>query len=218
LSDEFQELRQHDSEEMARAKPLFSLENITCIRGSRMLFQNFSLSLAAGDVVQLTGRNGAGKTSCLRIISGGLKPAKGQAGWFDIPEKENDDFRISFLPADDRALKPRETARENLSFWRAVGGGGDISEALLNAGLSALADTPVRLFSAGQKRRLSLARIYMSPARLWLLDEPLNGLDADAAADFAAALQSHAAAGGMAVVAGHQPVAGARLVAIGDGV
>lgn len=183
-----------DSETMRPEQTLFSLKDVTCIRGGRVLFRNLSLTLQAGEILQLKGINGVGKSSLLRILSNRL-PVD---GYFS----ENKD--IVFMPADDRALKAQESATENLMFWQKLWRRGDVAAALAAAGLSDLKDVPVRRLSAGQKRRLSLARVYLSGALLWLLDEPLNGLDDASRESFIQKLQQHAASGGGAVIAAHQ--------------
>jgi heme exporter protein A len=197
------------------AKRLFRIENLSCVRGQRLLFQNISFGVAAGGAVHLRGPNGAGKTSLLRILAGALPYETGRLTW------EGEDFlkegvrahaaRFSYLPSDDRYLKALETARENLLFWAKLWNIKEadavVCRALEAFGLLALADRPVRVFSAGQKRRLSLARLLPGDAWLWLLDEPLNGLDTAATALFYTALRQHLARGGMAVIASHLPLA-----------
>lgn len=196
---------------MGASNRLFVLKNLACTRGGRALFQNLNLEAGAGDVVHLSGPNGAGKTSLLRVLAGAL-PFEGEILWDEKNFLENGRTihaaRYAFLPPDDRSLKVLETAYENLSFWATLWNAAPVAihGALAQMGLSTLKETPVRRFSAGQKRRLSLARVLVKPAKLWLLDEPFNGLDTEAAALFAAALDRHVAAGGMAVIASHYPV------------
>jgi len=197
------------------AKRLFSstlhLSDVTCIRGSRLLFQNFSASLAPGAVLRLAGDNGTGKTSLLRMMAGALPVQAGRIQWdgADILEngREAHNARFAFLPADDRDLKLLETAAENLRFWaqlwRLENPAAGVSAALEALGLAALADTPVRVLSAGQKRRLSLARMAMKQSPLWLMDEPFNALDDKAIALLSRAMAAHVAAGGMIVMATH---------------
>lgn len=200
---------------MASSKRLFSstlrFADIACLRGSRLLFQNFSAEVGAGAVLRLAGANGAGKTSLLRITAGALPCAHGRVEWDGANILENGaavhNTRFAFLPADDRDLKLLETARENLTFWARLwqlpDTDGAVQAALSAMGLFALADAPVRILSAGQKRRLSLARMIMKPSPLWLMDEPFNALD-DAAIDLLMqALGAHLGAGGMAVMATH---------------
>lgn len=184
------------------------LENIACIRGGRMLFQNLSCGLDAGDVLHLLGPNGSGKTSLLRIMAGALPPAAGKILWnganFLKNGQEEHAARIAFLPSDDRNLKILETANENIRFWAQLGGSTDRCAAVLTSmNLSALKNTPVQRLSAGQRRRLSLARILLNDYPLWLLDEPFNGLDAASMKLFRDMLDAHVAKGGMAVIATH---------------
>jgi len=195
------------------AKRLFSstlgFADIACIRGSRLLFQNFSATVAPGQVLRLAGANGAGKTSLLRIAAAALPVASGRILWDGVNILENGHgahhARFAFLPADDRDLKLLETARENLLFWAALWqlDKSLVATGLEAMGLTALAETPVRVLSAGQKRRLSLARAIMKGAPLWLLDEPFNALDDAAIGLFSQALAVHLAAGGMVVMATH---------------
>lgn len=176
-----------------------------------MLFQNLSCAISSGDVLHLSGPNGSGKTSLLRIMAGALKLAAGEILWDERPFLENGAEehagRFAFLPSDDRHLKILETAGENLQFWAALQGDtAGCAPALERVGLESLAHTLVRRLSAGQRRRLSLARILLGGRPLWLLDEPFNGLDASSIALFRRALEEHVRGGGMAVIASHQPI------------
>lgn len=197
---------------MTSSKGLFSGTNIRCIRGGKILFQNLSFGLNPGDVVHLSGPNGAGKTSLLRIMCGALPAADGKVEWNGKNFLENGldshSARFSFLPADDRSLKSLETALENIQFWAGFWGKPEENclEALEKMQILILKDTPVRYLSAGQKRRLSLARVFVKKAPLWLLDEPLNGLDRDSYDLFMTALNEHCAIGGMAAIASHYTI------------
>lgn len=211
---------------MPATKRLFSksltLSDITCQRGGRVLFQNFSLEAPAGTILRLTGVNGAGKSSLLRMIAGALCTTSGHIsfGDEDVSEKEPADHALdfAFLPAEDRDLKLLETVRENLQFWQTLwkikGGEGAVRAALEQMALSALADLPVRVLSAGQKRRLSLARVLMKQSAVWLLDEPFNALDDHAAHLLVQAVQNHAAAGGIVVMAAHHAPDMDRVVTV----
>jgi len=197
------------------AKRLFSstlgFADVACIRGNRLLFQNFSATLRAGDVLRLAGANGAGKTSLLRIAAGALPHAAGRILWDGVDILENKGAphhaRFAFLPADDRDLKLLETARENLRFWAALWQlqtpVAAVDAALSAMGLLPLANAPVRILSAGQKRRLSLARVILKQSPLWLLDEPFNALDDTAIQLLSQAMAAHLAAGGMVMMATH---------------
>ena len=175
-----------------------------------MLFQNLSTALGPGDVLHLAGANGSGKTSLLRIMAGALPASGGAVFWDGKDFLENGaaahNARFSFLPSDDRALKVLETCAENLQFWAAINGGGDISAALDALNMTKIKDRAVKFLSTGQRRRLSLARMLLKPAVLWLLDEPFNGLDAEATALFRAALDKHIGNGCIAVIASHLPL------------
>ena len=190
---------------MTASTGLFSLKNISCRRSGRLLFQNLSFALGASDVVHLAGPNGSGKTSLLRIMAGAL-PFEGEITWEGSSFLTNNHAaRFSFLPSDDRSLKVLETGMENLRFWARLL---SLPETAADAALAAmdisdLADTPVKYFSAGQKRRLGLARVLLKVTPLWLLDEPLNGLDEASSLLFKKALDAHIASGGMAVIASH---------------
>lgn len=199
---------------MGSTKRIFDISGLSCARGGRVLFQNLSFHFSEGDVLHLSGPNGAGKTSLLRILAGALPAFAGKVHW------QGKDFlkeglaahaaRHAFLPADDRSLKLNETAHENLLFWARLSNVAE-AEKKCRAGLqkmdiARLGDTLVKYLSAGQRRRLSLARVFLKDVPLWLLDEPLNGLDARSYDLFIAALNEHAAKGGMAAVASHYTI------------
>jgi heme exporter protein A len=199
---------------MTATKRLFSGQNVACVRGGRLLFQKLSFSLNPGEVAHLSGPNGAGKTSLLRIMCGALPVAEGKILWEGKNFLENGNAghaaRFSFLPSDDKSLKPLETAFENLMFWTAfydiAGAEGVCVSALKKMDILHLRDMPVRYLSAGQRRRLSLARVFLKEAPLWLLDEPLNGLDITSYDLFMEVLNMHCAKGGMAAVASHYAI------------
>ncbi|MDE1152920.1 MAG: heme ABC exporter ATP-binding protein CcmA [Micavibrio sp.] len=189
------------------------MKDITCLRGGRILFQNVSAALSQGDVLHLSGANGSGKTSLLRMMAGALPLAAGEILWGGADFLENGiaahGERFNFLPSDDRALKVLETPVETLAFWAEVQGVSNraaIDQALAAMDMANIKTRAVKYLSAGQRRRLSLARVLLRPAPLWLLDEPFNGLDAASTGLFRAALDAHVATGGMAVVASHLPM------------
>ncbi|MBI4030184.1 MAG: heme ABC exporter ATP-binding protein CcmA [Proteobacteria bacterium] len=181
---------------------VFSGQSLSCVRGQTIVFENLSFTVGGGGILALSGVNGAGKTSLLRLMAGFLKPAAGTLLWnnepFDAPEE-----KIHWLGVDN-ALKPDLTVRENLSYWAR---GGDTDAALAKMDMSAFARAPARYLSAGQKRRAALCRLFLSPRPLWLLDEPANSLDAASESKLHALVKEHAAGGGMAIIATHNPQA-----------
>jgi heme exporter protein A len=190
---------------------VLGVKSLAVKRGERLLFQDFSLSVAAGEAVALTGPNGAGKTSLLRAIAGFLRPETGAVEFLGAGATlEPDEARrggVHLLGHQD-ALKSNRAAREELLFqvrWT----GGDAAAALAAAetlGLSRLLDLAVRHLSAGQRRRLALARLIASPRPLWLLDEPLAPLDAQHRGLFGDLMSAHLASGGLVLAAVHDPL------------
>lgn len=170
-----------------------SATDLACRRGDRVLFRGLSLHLRAGEALQVTGSNGIGKSSLLRILAG-LAPAF--AGAFAI------EGSVGLL--DERpALDPMQPLGQALAFWQRMDGAAD--NELTRLGLADLLDVPVRYLSTGQKKRAALARLIGQKAPVWLLDEPLNGLDGHAVALAETLATEHCAAGGIAVIASHQP-------------
>jgi heme exporter protein A len=180
----------------------FAGHALACRRGARAVFEGLDFALGPGDVLLLRGPNGSGKSSLLRLMAGLLQPVAGTFSWAGLgiaAEPERHRRRLAFLGHLD-AVKPGLTVAENLRFWCGTSAVGDGLEAF---GIADLARLPARLLSAGQLRRLALARIAVCGAPLWLLDEPGNALDAEAEGLFATALGRHRAAGGLAVIALH---------------
>lgn len=175
--------------------------DLACRRGDRLLFKGVGFELHQGDALQLAGPNGIGKSSLMRILAGLLRPYNGHV--------EHEGTRAL---ADERpALDAHRPLGEALAFWRAIDGS---DEARADFGLEDLLDVPVRYLSTGQRKRAALARLAASGARIWLLDEPLNGLDMHWGAATQAAIEAHRALGGIAVIASHQPLQLQRLRAI----
>ncbi len=181
------------------------------MRGDRAIFAGLDFDLVAGGALVLSGPNGSGKSSLLRVLASLLPPAAGRLSWDGADVAEDPEAHRARLhyQGHHEALKPELTAVENLSFWAGLEGklADAAPHALERFGLGDLADQPVRLLSAGQRRRLSLSRILASPAPLWLLDEPSVGLDARSVRTLEAEIEAHRAAGGMVVLATHQPLA-----------
>jgi heme exporter protein A len=200
-----------------------SLDNIALERGERRIASGISARVAGGEALLLQGPNGSGKSTLLRVIAGLLPAAEGAITWdgADVAQDgEAHRARLCYLGHQD-ALKAGLTAQENLAFWASFHGGDaqgrnaqgrDVEAALKTFGLARLADRPARTLSAGQKRRLALSRLALSTAPLWLLDEPVTALDAEARAAFVALVQGHLAAGGLAIIATHEPLAFAARV------
>ena len=184
---------------------------LACRRGERLVFAGLDCRLPAGGALLLTGSNGSGKSSLLRLFATLLTPASGQLLWDGMPVAQD--------PARYRALvhyvghldaaKPALSAREMLAFWAALRttAAPAIDAALGEFGLDRVADWPCRWLSAGQRRRLALARLVTAPAPIWLLDEPTAALDDAGAAQLAALIAEHQAAGGRVAIATHQPIA-----------
>jgi heme exporter protein A len=188
------------------------VQSLAVSRGDRRLFGGFDLRLAAGEAVALTGPNGAGKTSLLRAIAGFIRPEAGGIafrgeGGGTLEADEARRGGIHLLGHQD-GLKPGRTGRDELLF-QVAWAGGDAAGALAAAdtlGLRRLLDLAVRHLSAGQRRRLALARLIASPRPLWLLDEPLAPLDAEHRALFGALMTAHLAGGGLVLAAVHDPL------------
>jgi heme exporter protein A len=171
------------------------------MRGDRLLFRGLSLALGSGDVLHVTGENGTGKTSLLRILAGLLSPYAGEV---------SHDGAIGML--DERpALDPDQPLGIALRFWQQVDGCSDPEAALAAMELDALLDVPVRYLSTGQRKRAAMARLLCQNAPIWLLDEPLSGLDDRSQARIAETVSAHATSGGIIVLASHQPIAVERL-------
>jgi heme exporter protein A len=180
---------------------------LACWRAERLVFAGLSFEVSPGEALLLTGANGAGKSSLLRLLAGLIPAAEGSLIWdgtdclADLPAHG---ARLRYLGHQD-ALKPALTARENLAFFARLWGGG-VDSALAALDLTGLADLPARVLSSGQKRRLALARLALAPSRLWLLDEPSVGLDAASVERLAPLFAAHRAAGGMVLAATHLPL------------
>lgn len=183
-------------------------EGLALVRGGRLLFEGLDLGLSPGEALIVTGRNGAGKSSLLRLLAGLLAP---DAGVLDNP------FETALL-ASEQALKPDGLVRTELNFWAGLDGA---TPAAVAAAAEAMAVTPLMDFrcgqlSSGQRQRVAIARTIASGAQLWLLDEPANALDGASEARLLDAIAAHRATGGLVAAATHQPLplAGARELAL----
>ncbi len=189
-----------------------SAEGLSCIRDGRALFRRLSLAVAPGEVVQVRGDNGAGKTSLLRILCGLTQPQEGTVFWRgqDIRRCRLDYHGALLYIGHAPALKEELSPLENLTFYRAlgdhVGSPTELEQALDAMGLYGFEEVAVRTLSAGQRRRAALARLWLSPAPLWVLDEPFTALDAKGIRNLEARLTAHADGGGSILLTSHQPV------------
>lgn len=205
---------------------LFEGRDLTCVRGEREVFAGLGFALGEGGALVLHGPNGSGKSSLLRLMAGLLKPAQGVLAWGERPVADDPDghrARLHYLGHLD-AVKPVLSAAENLAFWASArgapvgntaggaangsraGSAAGVAAALERTGLTRLAEVPGRMLSAGQRRRLALARLFLTPADLWLLDEPTVGLDGESIGRLEAGLAEHRQGGGRVVVATHTAV------------
>jgi heme exporter protein A len=185
-----------------------TVEDLSCRRAGRLVFSGLSFGLADGEARLLQGPNGVGKSSLLRTLAGLVPAARGRITLDDTSPAEADAWaeRVAYAGHLD-AVKPQLTVAENLRFWAAIHGAASIAPALEAFDLAAIADRPAHACSAGQKRRLGLARLLLSHRRLWLLDEPTVALDRAAIGRLLAVVTDHLAAGGMALVATHVDLA-----------
>lgn len=194
-----------------------TVENLSLARGARTLFAGLGLGLRPGEILTVTGANGAGKTSLLRAIAGFIQP---QGGTIRFEGQDADDARaeaLHYLGHQD-GLKPARTAWEEILFqaqW--CGGSRDSARAATDRlALGPLLDLEIRKLSAGQRRRVALARLISAPRPLWLLDEPLAPLDAERRSAFGTSMREHLDGGGMILAAVHDPLPlAARILEIG---
>lgn len=189
---------------------LFTATNLACRRGERLVFTGLSFALGSGQALILRGPNGSGKSSLLRLTAGLSRPERGVLAWggediADDPAAHR--IRLHFIGHLD-GVKPALNVSETLIFWAGMRDRTDrVAAALDHFRLGRLATVPCRFLSAGERKRLALARLIASPADLWLLDEPTTSLDVAATEDLLHAIVTHLAAGGRAIIASHGPLA-----------
>jgi heme exporter protein A len=187
-------------------------QDLACVRGERKLFSKLSFALSAGDCLHVRGENGVGKTSLLRLLTGLSKPEVGQVLWNQkLISKQADLYHRDLLFLGHRdALKEELTALENLQTYAELDGISLPLEKALAAlwrfGLRGRENLPVNCLSAGQKRRVLMARMLTRQAKLWILDEPFNALDVSAVAQLEELMAEHLASGGLLVLTSHQAV------------
>tara|TARA_B100000427_G_scaffold39969_1_gene28802 strand:- start:349 stop:1026 length:678 start_codon:yes stop_codon:yes gene_type:complete len=186
----------------------FEGKKLDCVRSARPVFRGLDFAVQAGGALILVGPNGSGKSSLLRLMAGLLPAAGGQLSWNGAPVDDEPDAhreRLRYLGHLD-AIKPALTASENLAFWAELYGADPksaVAPALAALGIGHLADLPGRFLSAGQKRRLNLARLALAPAAIWLLDEPATALDVQTIDRLRELIRDHRARGGMLVLSTH---------------
>jgi heme exporter protein A len=197
------------------------IKDLSLVRGERRLFSGLNLEVSAGQVVALTGRNGAGKTSLLRAVAGLLRPSEGvvsfdgETGPLEAEVARSDGLH---LVGHHDGLKSTRSAWEELLFQTRWTGGSEVSAraAASKLDLDRLLDLEIRRLSAGQRRRVALARLLASPRSLWLLDEPMAPLDAGHREGFGALMAQHLEGGGMVLAAVHDPLpVPCRIVEVG---
>jgi heme exporter protein A len=198
-------------------------DNLAALRGERVVFRNVNFDVAAGQALVLHGPNGSGKTTLLRILAGLLALMSGRLRLLDDGGKTLDgelrDRTLHFIPHQDM-IRPQLRVRETLNFHAALLNAPrrNVEEALEAWGLAPLADISGALLSAGQRRRLSLARLSLQARKLWLLDEPLVALDSASRGRLNEACAKHLTGGGIIVAASHEPfLSGARTLHFGAG-
>ena len=191
---------------------MLEVRNLECVRGDHRLFTGLNFQLEGGELLRLRGANGSGKTSLLRTLCGLLEPAEGEVLWRgENIRAQRDEFNAELLYlGHSNGVKAELTAFENLRIHNALCGrrlpDDRLYDALVEIGLGGREDLPTQVLSQGQKRRVALARLLLSDAALWVLDEPFTALDVDAVAQLARLMEAHLQRGGMVVYTTHQEV------------
>src|SRR5712691_891182 len=192
--------------------------DLACIRGGRQVFSGVAFGIGAGEALVVTGPNGAGKSSLLRLVAGLVRPAGGKLALEGGDPELTIGEQAHYLGHQD-ALKSSLSVAENIAFWASFLGGNDarVSTALATVGLAGLARLPASYLSAGQRRRLSIARLSAVTRPIWLLDEPTSALDTAAQAMLAELMRAHRAGGGLILAAAHGPIGldGAKELRLG---
>ena len=190
---------------------ILEARGLSCIRGDTLLFENLNFEVCAGEIHQIHGANGRGKTSLLRIICQLSLSESGILSWngVDIQEQRDEFFTQLTYIGHHNGIKAQLTPLENLDSHTQITGcreGLDVVDVLSKVGLYGYEDIPTRHLSAGQKRRVAIARLYLSNAQLWVLDEPATALDTNGIAEFQKLLEFHVRHGGMVLITSHQPL------------
>ena len=183
------------------------ITDVGCDRAGTPVVRGLTMAVEPGEAVQLFGPNGSGKSSLLGMFAGLIRPSEGIIEWRSNTESRPDPFdNTIFFLGHEAAVKPALTASENLAFWARLDGGDAqlCGHALNRVGMSTMAETRVGAMSAGQRRRIDLARADLSPREVWLLDEPTAALDADGNAIACEMIRAHLGRGGVAIIATHE--------------
>lgn len=187
---------------------MLEARELLCERDERTLFSGLSFTLNAGEWVQITGSNGAGKTTLLRLLTGLSRPDAGEVLWQGQPlHQVRDSYHQNLLWIGHQpGIKTRLTAIENLHFYHRDGDTAQCLEALAQAGLAGFEDIPVNQLSAGQQRRVALARLWLTRATLWILDEPFTAIDVNGVDRLTQRMAQHTEQGGIVILTTHQPL------------
>ncbi|MBB2455260.1 cytochrome c biogenesis heme-transporting ATPase CcmA [Escherichia coli] len=187
---------------------MLEARELLCERDERTLFSGLSFTLNAGEWVQITGSNGAGKTTLLRLLTGLSRPDAGEVLWQGQPlHQVRDSYHQNLLWIGHQpGIKTRLTALENLHFYHRDGDTAQCLEALAQAGLAGFEDIPVNQLSAGQQRRVALARLWLTRATLWILDEPFTAIDVNGVDRLTQRMAQHTEHGGIVILTTHQPL------------
>ncbi|HIA6217259.1 TPA: cytochrome c biogenesis heme-transporting ATPase CcmA [Escherichia coli] len=187
---------------------MLEARELLCERDERTLFSGLSFTLNAGEWVQITGSNGAGKTTLLRLLTGLSRPDAGEVLWQGQPlHQVRDSYHQNLLWIGHQpGIKTRLTALENLHFYHRDGDTAQCLEALAQAGLAGFEDIPVNQLSAGQQRRVALARLWLTRATLWILDEPFTAIDVNGVDRLTQRMAQHTEQVGIVILTTHQPL------------
>ncbi|RPH29532.1 cytochrome c biogenesis heme-transporting ATPase CcmA [Buttiauxella warmboldiae] len=183
--------------------------NLSCIRDDRELFRGLSFTVLPGEMVQIAGKNGAGKTSLLRILAGLAQAEEGEVKWQGegLPRIRYQYHQDLLWLGHQAGIKTVLTAYENLRFYHPHSAESLRWQALTEVGLAGFEDIAVNQLSAGQQRRVALARLWLSTQKLWILDEPFTAIDATGVTKLTRKLTQHTENGGMVILTTHQPLA-----------
>jgi heme exporter protein A len=191
--------------------------DLAATRGSRRVFAGVSFAVGPGELLAVTGPNGAGKSTLLRLVAGLLRPTAGTVA--ADPASEDGIGSLAHYLGHLDALKPALSVRQNLAFWQRLwGSAAPVETALEAVGLAHIVDLPAGVLSAGQRRRVAIARLLIAERPIWLLDEPATALDAEAEAGLGRLIADHLAGGGLALAATHRglPIEPSATVALGN--